>query len=318
MKTKNKLLLLFIAVLLTACEDIIEEDISNDVVQLIFPLNGQEIYSNVVNFQWQELNGADKYRVQVFNNNSGVVIDSLVTATNFNFPMTQGSYQWRVRGENSAYESNYTFNINFSVIETDDLTNQQVILTSPTDNLYTNNTALILNWQSLDAADTYNFELVNITNGQTVVNQQSGLTSTSLTLSNTILQTNAQYQWKVKAVNNTSQSAFSTRSFYLDTNMPNTPTNLTPTNNSTVSTNQQISFTWSIPQDYGTIQSTISYTIEFSNTNNFTSIIQSSDVATTSFETAFTTPGEYYWRIKPKDLAGNVGTASSGFKFTVN
>jgi hypothetical protein len=93
------------------------------------------VSSNVVNFQWNELDGADKYRIQVFNSTSGIVVDSLVTQTNFSSPIEAGSYQWRVRGENSAYESNYTFNINFSVIQTSDLTNQQVILSSPSNNL---------------------------------------------------------------------------------------------------------------------------------------------------------------------------------------
>lgn len=306
------------AVLFISCEDILEEDISNDVVQMIFPLNNQEIYSNIVHFQWQELDGADKYRIQIFNTNAGVEIDSLVTTTNFNYPMAQGDYQWRVRGENSAYQSNYTFNTNFSVFETDDLTSQQVVLTSPTDNFYTNNTSLILNWQALNAADSYSFELVNVTNGQTIVNQQTGLTITSLTLSNSILQTNAQYQWKIKAINTTSQSVYSSRNFYLDTNAPNTPTNLMPTNNTSVNANQQVDFTWSIPEDYGAIQSSISYTIEFSTTIGFASILQSSDITSTSFQTTFVTTGDYYWRVKAKDVAGNVSLASNIFKFTVN
>lgn len=300
-----------------SCEDIIEKDITDDTVQIISPQNNDVINSNVVDFQWNELDGAEKYRVQVYSGSS-IVIDTLVAENHLNVPMTQGNYQWRVRGENFGYNSNYTFNFNFSVIESTDLTNQQTILNSPADNFYTNNTNVILNWQSLSAAESYTFELINVTNGESIVNQQSGLTATSLTLNNTILTADAQYRWKVKAVNSTSQTTFSSRNFYLDRSAPNTPSNTLPANDATYSANQQINFSWSIPADVGTIQSAISYTIEFSNTINFASILQASNTTNASFQQAFPTAGDYYWRVKAKDLANNIGLYSVPFKFTIN
>jgi uncharacterized protein YegP (UPF0339 family) len=320
MKVKNKLIvLLLLSLSLYSCEDILEEDISNDMVQITYPQNNQDIYSNVVNFQWIDLEGADKYRVQVYNADSNMILDSLVSTNHLSYPIAPGDYQWRIRGENSAYNSNYTFNFNFSVFLTSDLSNQQVILANPSDNFYTNNTSVILNWQSLVAATSYSFELINVTNSESIVNQQSNLTSTSLSLNNTILVADAEYRWKVKAVNSTGQTVFATRKFYLDRNNPNTSTNTLPVNNNATQTvNQSINFSWAIPPDVGTIQSSISYTIEFSNDINFTSILQSSDSNTTSFQQSFSTAGEYYWRIKAKDLAGNSGLYSAPFKFTVN
>ena len=230
----------------------------------------------------------------------------------------EGNYQWRIRGENSAYNSNYTFNNNFSVFQTSDLTSQQVILSNPSDNFYTNNTSLILNWASLTAAQTYNFELINVTNSESIVSQQNNLTTTSVTLNSTLLTSDAEYRWKVKGVNSSSETAFSFRKFYLDRSNPNTPINSSPVNNSTQTQSQQINFNWSMPADVGTIQSTISYVIEFSNDINFTSILQTSDVTTTTFQQSFSTTGDYYWRVRAKDLAGNVGINSTVFKFTVN
>lgn len=318
MKALNKIIVLLAVISLVACEDILEKNITNDTVQIIYPQNSQVIYSNVVDFQWNALNGAKKYRLQVYAASSNMVLDSLVTQTHFSFPLGEGNYQWRVRGENYAYTSNYTFNNSFSVIQSTDLTNQQVILSNPTDNFYTNNPALILNWQGLSAATSYNFELENVTNGASIVNQQSGLTSTSITLNSTILPTDAQYKWKIKGINSTSATAFSSRNFYLDRTNPNTPVATLPINNATQTLNQSINFTWTIPADVGTIQSTVSYSIEFSNDINFTTVLQTSSSTTTSFQQSFTATGDYYWRIKAKDLAGNTGVYSTPFKFTVN
>lgn len=319
MKRLPKLFLAaFVLLVGISCEDILEEDISNDTVQIIFPQNNATVSSNVVNFQWSELDGADKYRIQVFNSTSGIVVDSLVTQTNFSYPIQAGSYQWRVRGENSAYQSNYTFNINFSVIQTSDLTNQQVILSSPSNNLYTNASSLVLDWQDLANAATYSFELLNVTGGNLIVTQQSGLTNSSVTLAAGNLQQEAEYLWRVKAMNSSTNTVFSDRVFYIDRTLPNTPQLTTPNNNSSTAVNQTVSFSWTMASDSGTIQSPISYVIEFSNSSSFSSVIQTTDVSTTAFQQTFTVSGDYYWRVRAKDVAGNIGSNSNIFKFIVN
>ena len=149
MRTISKVIIVvLIGIVFFSCEDIIEEDITNDTIQVIYPQNNEVVNSNVVNFQWASLDGADDYRVQVFtSNNSSMVLDSLVSQNHLNIPMSQGNYQWRVRGENSGYTSTYSMNNNFSVVASTDLTNQQVILSSPNDSFYTNNPSIILSEQ---------------------------------------------------------------------------------------------------------------------------------------------------------------------------
>lgn len=318
MKTTKILIAVLFSILFYSCEDILEEDITDDIIQVIYPLNGEVIESNVVNFQWNALDGADDYRIQIFESNATIVLDSLVSQSHFSYPLSQGNYQWRVRGENFGYTSTYSVNNSFSVIETEDLTNQQVVLSSPSDNFYTNNANLVLTWQNVNVADSYSFELSRVTSGEVVINQQSNLVANSLTLNSSILNQNAEYKWKIKAVNSTSETVFSSRKFYLDTVLPNQPTNSLPTNNSTQISGQTITFTWSIPADSGIITSPISYTIQFSNSLAFTSIIQSSDVTSNTFQQIFNTAGDYYWRVIAKDQAGNVGISSTPFKFTIN
>lgn len=304
---------------LVACDDILEEDISDENIQIISPLDGTEISSNAVTFRWHEVDGADDYRIQVFSASQNMVLDSLVSGSNFIYAMQPGDYQWRVRGENFAYHTDYTFPVSFTVFESDDLTSQHVFLSNPSDNFYTNNGAMVFVWQSLAAADNYDFQLVNVTNSQTIVNSQENLTNTSLSLPSSVINNvNAEYQWKIRAKNSTSQTAFTSRTFKFDNVLPAQSQNSTPANNSTVTANTEISFTWTAPADSGVIQSPISYVIEIATDNTFSTILQASDVATNSASITLANTGDYYWRVKAKDLAGNVGNYSVGSKLTVN
>lgn len=319
MKAISKILFVALTSLFLSCEDILEENITNDIVQSISPIENETVSSNVVNFQWNVIEGADKYRVQVFNNNLAIVLDSLVINKNkLTLPIAPGSYKWRVRGENAGYQSTYSFPINFSVIQSNDLTTQQVILSNPLNGLYTNATSLICTWQDLTPADYYELELVNITAGQTIVAQQSNITNTSVTLTNTNLAQDAEYQWKIKGVNATSATQFVSRNFYIDRINPNQPQNSSPANNSTQLINQAINFNWTSPSDTGNIQSPITYTIEFSNSSTFATVLQTSNSSTTSFSKTFSTSGDYYWRVKAKDAATNSSTYSTVFKITIN
>lgn len=318
MKTISKILLIAIAIVFYSCDDILEEDITDDVIQTSYPQNNQQITSNVVNFQWNKLKGADDYRVQVFAANQNIVLDSLVSQNNFTATLAAGNYQWRVRGENFAYTSAYSYSANFTMIESDDLGQQQVILSNPSNNFYTNSSNITLSWENLNAADTYTFQLINVTNGQSVISTQPNLTVNSVNLDNTLLNADAQYQWKVQAFNSTSNTQFASRTFSVDKTSPTQPLNSLPVANTTQLINQEISFGWSVPTDAGAVQSPLSYTIEFSNTIAFSSIIlQQSGMAANAYQHTFTAAGDYYWRVRAKDQAGNIGTNSNYFKFTI-
>ena len=319
MKILNKILFLLLVLFAFSCEDIIEKDITNDTIQIISPVNGTVISSNVTTFQWNSLKGAKNYRVQVFNSSQALVIDSLVkNKVNLMTTLSQGQYQWKVRGENFAYQSNYTLPAAFSVVPSTDLTAQQVILTNPTNNYYTNSTSVTLGWQNLDAATSYSLELVNVTNGSSVVYQQANILTNSVTLTGINLAQDAEYQWKIKALNATAQTPFAIRTLFIDRAIPNLSQNSLPANNSIQLANQALIFNWSVSTSSGVIQSPISYTIEFSNSISFSSLIQTSNTAVNSFQQTFTASGDYYWRIKAIDTAGNNSGYSMPFKFTIN
>ncbi|WP_445722735.1 hypothetical protein [Flavobacterium sp.] len=319
MKIIHKLTLIALAVFTFSCEDILEEDISNDLVQVVYPLEGATVESNVTVFQWNQLDGADDYRVQVYNNNQFKVFDTLVNTNTVTLPLIQGTYQWRVRGENSAYQSTYSFPLTFDVEESDDLTNQQVVLVAPSASFATNLNTVTLSWNDLTAADHYKVEVINITSGS-IVFTQDNVTTTNVTLNSSNITGDGQYTWKVKAYNTTTstETVYSSRNFLVDTVAPNQVQNNQPANNASQTINQTVSFSWTISQDSGVIQSTITYELQIASDLNFTTIIQTSPATGTSYQQAFATAGVYYWRVRAKDAAGNVGAYSSGNKLTIN
>ncbi|KAF2342587.1 hypothetical protein [Flavobacterium tistrianum] len=317
MKTLNKIILIGLSILAFSCEDILEEDISNDIIQIISPTKDAVVESNVVNFKWNSLKGADKYRVQIYEKDQVLILDSLTTKTNLTLPLEAGSYIWRVRAENYAYQSTYSFPSSFATNIPDDLTNQQVILLTPDNDKYLNFTNITLSWQQLDKATSYSAKIINTATGQEVFSK-ADLTDTSVTLDLPQLP-DGNYEWRIKAKNAESETKqYGAKKFNIDTTAPNQPKNTLPADNSTQTVNTALNLTWSIAADTGTIKSPISYVVEIASDVDFNSIIQPLNSNTTTLQYTFANAGTYYWRVRAVDLAGNKGTNSTGFKITVN
>lgn len=316
MKTINKIIFIALAILTYSCDDILEEDISDDSVQIISPTAGAVIESNVVNFKWTSLEGADKYRIQIYEDEA-LLLDSLTSKTNITLPLETGGYTWSVRGENYAYESVYSSPSAFSTIIPTNLTNQQVVLSSPENNKFVNFINITLNWEFLANATTYNVKVINATTGAEVYSK-ADLTVKSLTLDLPSL-ADGTYEWQLTAKNNDSETKqYSARKFNIDTTIPNQPINTLPADNSTQTVNSSVTYTWSIPADIGATKSPVSYIAEFASDIDFNSIVQTQNSNSTTLQKTFSTTGTYYWRVRAIDGAGNIGTNSTGFKITVN
>lgn len=301
-----------------SCDDILEENISDDLVTPIIPISESVITTNVVNFAWNAIDGADDYRLQVSDSdqNNLIVLDSLVSEISFQHPLDPGSYEWKIRGENFAYETAYSFPISFSVLASSDLTNQSVILNTPTTNLYTNSTNILFTWNDLQFADSYTFELIKNLNGQTTVQQQTGITETNYSVNSTVYDVDAEYIWKVKAVNTTTETTFATRSIYIDREAPNQPSLVSPANDEVI-TEIDIDFNWTLGQDSGNVQSEVVSILEIAQDANFNTIIETITVTNgTSQQVSIANIGTYYWRVRAKDTAQNVSAYSISRTFT--
>nr|WP_321234623.1 hypothetical protein [uncultured Psychroserpens sp.] len=316
MKKIPNILFALITLFIVSCDDIVEEDIENDIVQTIFPTEDTVINGNTVQFAWQELDGADDYRVQIINDNQLLVVDSLVTVTAIDFVLNPGNYQWRVKGENFAYSTQYTFPINFSVEISEDLTNQNVILLTPSNNFYTNDTNIILTWTSISSANDYSLDVIKNNGGQETVLQEVNLVDTNFTLPTNIFDEDAEYLWKIKALNATSETSFSERTIFIDREVPGQPSLVSPSNLEAFS-DATIDFNWTIGSDSGNIQSTRTNTLEISTDINFGTLLLSEDLENNSYQYTFSDLGTYYWRVIIFDAAGNIGDYSAVRSFTI-
>lgn len=295
-----------------SCDDILEENISNDLVTPITPTSESVITTNVINFAWNAIDGADDYRLQVLDNdqNNLIVLDSLVSETSFQHPLNPGNYEWRIRGENFAYKTAYSFPISFSVLASSDLTNQSVILNTPTANLYTNTTNFLFTWNELQFADSYTFELLKNGNGQTTVQQETGITETSYSINSSVFDVDAEYIWKVKAINATTETTFTTRSIYIDREAPNQPSLVSPTD-SEIITGLSVNFNWTLGQDSGNVQSEVVSILEIAQDANFNTIIETITVTNgTSQLVSMANFDTYFWRVRAKDTAQNISEYS--------
>lgn len=78
--------------------------LANQNVLITLPAgNGYATAASTVAFSWNALSAASYYRLEIINATTAAsVVSTTVTATNFQYTLAQGSYEFRVRGENSS------------------------------------------------------------------------------------------------------------------------------------------------------------------------------------------------------------------------
>ncbi|MCB4797232.1 fibronectin type III domain-containing protein [Neotamlana laminarinivorans] len=218
---KYKVLNIIIIFVCISCDDIIEvSDISNQRVNILAPKSGTVIETTTVNFSWEAIIEAESYNLQIatpsFSNAQQILLDSLVTTTSFEHQLDYGDYQWRVRAENSAYQTAYTEQ-SFSVdanLDTD-ISEEEVVLLSPADNVsYGTTDTINFSWETVQGADEYVFQIAtpNFDSATEIIENQTQ-TSLSFTASNL---SEGSYQWRVKAVNTDFETLYTTYSFTIE------------------------------------------------------------------------------------------------------
>lgn len=311
MRKNNKILLFFsFLIIFHSCDDIFEEDISNEVINLILPEQGHANEGNVVDFLWNSVDGVDNYRIQIFNENQFLELDSLIdkSKTSFTFNLDPGEYKWRVKAINFAYETDYSFERKFNVLLSEELSNQELVLESPSNNFYANTSNVILTWKQLLGAKSYTVQVVQNSNGLLTLLNRDGITDTFFRLDNSILSEDAEYTWRVKAVNSISETSFFENLLFIDTYPPNQPVLLSPENKS--NEGLTVDFSWAINGDTGNIQSPLTSEIEIAIDSNFSSILHQQNKLINNYQYEFNSIGTYFWRIKTIDESLNESTYS--------
>lgn len=188
-------------------------DLSNQILNLVSPNSDEVFANNEITFLWQLLSDANEYRIQIaspdFSNSTFIEEDLSLNSDNYTTTLTEGSYSWRVRGENDESVTLYstrTFTIDQTPPAAPSLISplEGDTITIPTD----------LSWQvdpnsSMDTLYIYSDSLLNnlilqvpTTNTSYLFNEDS----------------EPKYFWRLRSVDQASNtSAYSeTRSFYIE------------------------------------------------------------------------------------------------------
>ncbi|MEQ8358193.1 MAG: hypothetical protein RH860_01815 [Cytophagales bacterium] len=298
--------LIIISLGLFACEDILEEDVSDKNVLLIAPANGIETDLQNIGFLWEKIENVNSYRLQIatpnFDQAVSVLLDSLVEGNSFRFSLIPGKYQWRVRAENSAYESEYSTN-SFQIDSLVNPINQIIALVEPEDSSYFQSEAIIFTWIDLVGTVQYNFQITQLN---------------SIVLDTSIFLNEFEYQpleegvfdWQVKAFNNLGESNFSKRSIIIDDTPPSPPQNMLPLNGGFI-LSDSVDFSWTSENNIAFDSLFLKNAITGNDINGFPRKTEG------EFLSIPLSTGEFEWYLKSVDKAMNTGTKSQSNTFNV-
>lgn len=209
----NKLIIsfsLFSVLFFSSCDEIFEDDITNESITIISPANQATLLNPTQTFWWDEIEEALFYDMQIatpnFTDSPNLILDTTLVDNQVVFSigsLEKGqSYEWRVRGRNGSSETTF-FTQSFFISNEIDLSTSQVLLTAPAtnDTLNVNSTSNAFSWQAITGAEGYQIELSTQfvvpfdPNPITLIVPNTTLTDFSLLTNNT------RYFWRVRATN---------------------------------------------------------------------------------------------------------------------
>jgi len=304
----KKCIVLVLGILLFySCEEIVSvPDISEELITLIAPTDDAVLESGEVTFSWEEIEFADQYQFQIAEPNfaqaNQVVVDTILgdstqTFRSFRTILPSNNYQWRVRGFNDNFQTDFTTqSFEVDTLETAvDISDQLVTTLAPADNAIVTEGMIQFNWETIAEATEYQLQIAypDFENPIQVI-RDTTLTSLSYT---TALEVNS-YQWRIKAINETSETVYTTRNFIVvaDTDAidisDEVVTIIAPINQAEI-LEGMINFNWETVSDATMYQLQIAYP----NFENAIQIVEDISLSETSHTTALTS-NTYEWRVK--------------------
>lgn len=295
-----------------------EEDISDSTVSLIAPSDEAVLETSEINFNWEEVEFAEEYTLQIatpdFDNPLQVVVNTTLGETSSTHDLENGTYQWRVKAQNSTSETPYSIN-SFSVeavVFNEDISGSTVSIIAPPEGTILNAPEINFTWDAVEFAEEYQFQIAtpNFTNPTQVVVDEIVTSTTSMHSLE-----DGSYQWRIKAINSTSQTPFTTTSFSVaiennDDISSQTVMLIAPTDGSEITTND-INFTWQA------VNNAEEYILQIA-TPNFTSPTQVivDEVLSQTSSMQNIPDGQYQWRVKARNSTSE--TPFTTYSFTVS
>ncbi|QKJ31055.1 hypothetical protein HQ865_15265 [Mucilaginibacter mali] len=301
-------LAVFIAAGLNSCKDIIEPSLKDRSITPEAPANGYNSANYNVNFWWDEVDDALKYRLQVvspkFDSVGTLVLDTVVKTNKFTINLNPGEYQWRVRAENGSSQTVYSTPKSFRILYSS-IKQQQVKLGSPGNGLLTNQAGVAFQWGDVYGATKYHLQIdTNSFSDENTLVYNQVIPGQQFNFSFPKDQT---YQWRVRAENDTAQALWSTISqiTYDHTPPPKVVLSL-PAKGQTV--NSPVTLQWN------SALTAAKYKLYVFKADSVTAYNATFPVLLSNTSYVFTPTsnpgGTIYWKVSGIDAAGNEGPTS--------
>jgi len=306
--------------LIIACtKDFIAKDIKNETVSIIAPADNLTTPNNSITFWWDELEGAEKYNLQIvkpdFNSIIQLIVDTTIMGNKLDQILAPGKYQWRIKGINGGGSTVYTTRT-LTVDSTTNLTYGTVNSIAPS-GLLTNNTTITFSWTPLYAATYYEINILNSTG--TPIHNQSNITATNYTY--TFSPVSGSYKWQVKAYNAFTFSSYNpVKTFTIDLTAPAAPYVTHPNNSGSLLNGNVDSLVWYRDPNAVADSVIIGLDSNFATTPTYVQRHYSKKIKLSTLGLASSPSGNNYYfiRLISMDSVKNMSVPSQKFKFKIN
>lgn len=304
---------LFLIVAITACSDVVEDDLSKKTMNILAPANNAINPNYVQTFWWDYLDDANTYQLQIvkpnFDSVLTLILDTTISSNKFSISLLPGSYQWRVRAKNGSSETAFITR-NLSVVISS-LSEQTLLTSNPQSGLVSNNLAQMFTWQALFGASRYRMQVDTLSfsdENDLVYNNTVSITSVNYSFPK-----DGIYQWRVRAENDTAHSLWSPMNIITIDRLAPAIVNLNnPANNAMVAKPVLLSWDDIVDADYYKL-----FVYKSDSTSLYNASYPMKVQANNASFNLGTSNEKIYWQVQAIDKAGNEGVKSTRRSFTI-
>ncbi len=293
---------------------------------LTTPENNTNDNQHTQTFKWENLDPTENttpvtYHIKIDNNQDFTTPENenqWQTDNTYTTTLKDNTWYWKVRAKDNAgnrgpWSKTRTLTI-------DNQPPKPPTLTTPENNTNDNQHTQTFKWENLDPTEnttpmTYWLQVSTDTLFENIVKENIWIIEDSSELD---LENDNVYYWRVKARDNAGNrgSWSDNYRFRVDTVKPPTP-NLTTPQKDVTGTETLQTYGWE-NLDSKENSTPVSYRMQISTDNAFENIVHdNSKILDNLYDVDVENNDNYYWRVRGKDNAGNIGDWSENYKLTI-